>query len=99
MENIKIKGLKKTVGDHNNNRMLARRIYLDRENGEVWCDVFPSLQSWNVYKDKAITEVLATQNAPFDHDFKISMEELREMCEEKIKEWPNDLSMEIEMVR
>ena len=58
---MKIKGLKKAVGDYNNwikrNFGYYAQIMLDRETGEIWCDCFTSINQFIKYKSDAIVSI------------------------------------------
>lgn len=73
---IKIKGIKKAVGEFNNDPN-AVRIYLDKKKLEVWANVYASLSEWDEYHDENIIEVASRENF---EDRTITMRELTELC-------------------
>jgi len=83
---VKIKGLKKTVGDYNNWQEQAR-VYFDTKDLEVWTNVYPGgNESWDEYHDKNTVEVASKRGmVASDNDY-LSMRELKEVCVNKLKE-------------
>lgn len=83
---IKIKGLKKAVGEFNNWQEQAR-IYFDAKDLEVWTNVYPGgNESWDEYHDNSIVEVVNKRGmVASDNDY-LSMRELKNICVNKLKE-------------
>ena len=82
---LKIKGIKKAVGEFNNNPN-AVRIYFDPNEKEVWANIYASLNERDEYHDKSIVEIMNKQNAPFGNDASTSMRELQKLCENAVKQ-------------
>lgn len=72
---MKIKGVKKAVGEWQHNDCLARRVYLNVQTREVWTNVYVSLNSWTEYHDTHIVNVVSAQAYPFS-TCKLTMHEL-----------------------
>lgn len=77
---IKIKGIKKAVGDFNKDPN-AVRIYFDKQDLEVWANVYASLNEWDEYHDKDVVEIASRENF---EDRTITMRELTERCVETL---------------
>lgn len=73
---IKIKGVKKAVGDFNNDPN-AVRIYFDKEEKEAWANIYAHLGDCDDYHDKNIVEVA---NRDSFENRTITMRELTELC-------------------
>ena len=60
---MKVKGIKKAVGEYNRwvNSGYGRiaDIMMDISNGEIWCDVFLSRNSWKVYHTEDVISITA----------------------------------------
>lgn len=77
---IKIKGLKKAVGDFNNWDEQAR-IYFDKQELKVWTNVYPGgNESWDEYHDPNIVEVVSKRGAVANDNDYLSMRELKNIC-------------------
>ena len=82
---IKIKGLKKAVGEFNNWQGAAR-IYFDKENLSVETYVYSSPGSYQQFDADTIVEVAQKANSNmFERDDTITMLKLKELCEMEIK--------------
>ena len=78
----KIKGLKKVVGEINANRDLFCTVLLDSKTNELWCDGFPSGNSWNEYRNPSIKFITRIPSGIFDNYRHITMAEIREAVKE-----------------
>lgn len=78
--NIKIKGLKKAVGEFNKWDEQAR-VYFDTKNLEVWTNVYAGgNESWDEYHDENIEQVVSKAGmVAGDNDY-LSMRELEQIC-------------------
>lgn len=56
VENLKIKGLKKAVGDFNDWQGHAV-IFYDKEDRKAWTEVYASSNSWSEYNDDAVVTI------------------------------------------
>lgn len=75
-QDVKIKGIKKAVGEFNNWDSAAR-IYFDKENLEVTTYVYADSNSWQEYNDTSVVEVIS--KGSFD-DKKLTMRQLEDLC-------------------
>jgi len=77
---IKIKGLKKAVGEFNKWNEQAR-IYFDTKELEVWTNVYAGgNESWYEYHDENIEQVVSKAGmVASDNDY-LSMRELEQIC-------------------
>src|SRR5690625_455890 len=74
---IKIKGIKKAVGEYNNWQEQAR-IYFDKEDLEVWTNVYPSgNESWDEYHDENVVQVASKRGMIANDNDYLSMRELK----------------------
>lgn len=80
---VKIKGLKKAVGEFNNWQGAAR-IYFDKDTKEVWTNVYASENEWDQYNDRNIVQVHEKLSLAQNRD-KTSMKELQHICEMALK--------------
>jgi len=81
---VKIKGLKKAVGEFNDWKEQAR-IYFDKEELEVWTNVYPGgNKSWEEYHDKNIVEVINKRGMVANDNDYLSMRELKNICVNKL---------------
>lgn len=95
MKTLKIKGVKKAVGDYN--RANAGGYYsprygklmLDRSTGEVWTDEFYSLghNSWTEYHDPAIVNLGYFMAEEADGEAIITMATVRAAAEKYCAEY------------
>lgn len=78
---MKIKGIKKAVGDFN--RWIGcARIYFDRSDGQVWTNEYHSAGSYSNYASNDIIEIHSKGAQMASNWDKTSMKELRSMIEE-----------------
>lgn len=81
---VEIKGLKKAVGEYNKWQEQAR-IYFDKNELEVWANVYPGgNESWDNYHDKNIVEVASKRGAVANDNDYLSMRELKNICANKL---------------
>ena len=81
---MKIKGVKKAVGDFNNWQGAAR-VYFDMDELKVWTNIYEGPGSWDDYHDNAIVEVYSKATfSILERDNEISMRDLQLLCEEKL---------------
>ena len=63
MDNIKITGIKKAIGEYKNwlseDWRRKANIMLDKSTGEVWTDCFISCNDWKEYHDSNIISLSA----------------------------------------
>lgn len=71
IEKLKVKGLKKAVGDFNAWQGHAV-IFYDKEEQCVWTEVYASSNEWTEYKDDAVVEIVSKDDF-FGRDDKTSM--------------------------
>lgn len=78
--NLKIKGIKKAVSEFNKWEEQAR-VYFDKEEMEVWTNVYPSgNEAWDEYHDDNIVSLTHKRGVVArDNDY-LSMRELQELC-------------------
>jgi len=75
---VKIKGLKKAVGDFNNWQGAAT-VYLDKKEMKVWTNVYTNGGDWDDYHDQNIVQVLSkATNSILERDNKTTMRQLSE---------------------
>lgn len=79
MDNTKIKGLKRAVGDFNNWQGAAR-VYYDRSDEKVWTNIYAGPGQWDEYSDQNIVQILSkSTNSILGRDDKTTMLQLAEM--------------------
>jgi len=79
MDNTKIKGLKKAVGDFNNWQGTAI-VYYDRSDEKVWTNIYEGSGNWDEYPDQNIVQILSkATNSILGRDDKTTMRQLAEM--------------------
>ena len=87
---MKITGIKKAVGEHNNwlNRSPFYRanIMLDTSTGEVWCDCFTSCNEWKEYHDSSIISLSRYMSDQSFWEADITMKNLKKYAEMACKE-------------
>lgn len=77
---IKIKGIKKAVGEYNKWEEQAR-IYFDKAGLEVWTVVYPGgTESWENYHDENIVEVVAKRGIVANDNDYLSIRGLKNIC-------------------
>ena len=82
MENIKITGIRKAVGDFNKWQGAAR-IYFDPTDMSVWTNVYGGPGEEDHYDDPAITQIIQkATNRMDERDDTITMRRLREAVAE-----------------
>lgn len=83
---MKIKGIKKAVGDYkhwlNLNRFHDANIMLNKATGEVWTDCFVSCNNWKEYSSDSIISLLRYIRERTDEE--ISMNLLKKYATEII---------------
>lgn len=80
VNNMKIKGIRKAVGDFNNWQGAAR-IYFDKSTGEVWANVYTAPCWWTEYHDVNIVEVYSKATySMWERDNTITMKRLKQIC-------------------
>ena len=77
IENIKIKGLKKAVGDLNDWQGHAV-IFYDKEEQKAWTEVYASSNSWSEYHDDAVIAIHQKDDF-LGRDNKTSMREIKRL--------------------
>ena len=77
IDNLKIKGLKKAVGDFNDWQGHAV-IFYDKEECRAWTEVYASSNSWSVYHDDAVVS-LHQKDDFLGRDNKTSMREIKRL--------------------
>ena len=77
IENLKIKGLKKAVGDFNDWQGHAV-IFYDKEERKAWAEVYASSNSWSEYHDDAVVS-LHQKDDFLGRDNKTSMREIKRL--------------------
>lgn len=77
IENLKIKGLKKAVGDFNDWQGHAV-IFYDKEEQKAWTEVYASSNSWSEYHDDAVVS-LHQKDDFLGRDNKTSMREIKRL--------------------
>lgn len=95
MKNIKVKGLKKAVGDYqraNAGGPYDPRygyMYLDRSTGELWTDEHYDLgHSWQThYHDPAIINIIRYIADHEKHSFNVNMAIVKKYAEQAISEY------------
>ena len=93
--NIKIKGLKKSIGDYQRANeggyYDARygRLMLDRSTGELWTDEFYSLghNSWKEYHDDAIINLISYISDDIQDSVDVNMQNVKTYAEKAITEY------------
>jgi hypothetical protein len=78
----KIKGLKKVVGEINDNRSSFCVVMLDTQNDELWMDCFADGNSRNEYRNPSIKFITRIPSGIFDNYRHITMAEIREAVKE-----------------
>lgn len=82
MENVKITGIRKAVGDFNDWQGAAR-VYFDPTDMSVWTNVYGGPGEENHYDDPAITQIAQkATNRMDERDDTITMRRLREAVAE-----------------
>ena len=74
---LKVKGLKKAVGDFNDWQGHAV-IFYDKEECRAWTEVYASSNSWSVYHDDAVVS-LHQKDDFLGRDNKTSMREIKRL--------------------
>ena len=77
IENLKIKGLKKAVGDFNDWQGHAV-IFYDKEEQKAWTEVYASSNSWSEYHDDAVIAIHQKDDF-LGRDNKTSMREIKRL--------------------
>ena len=77
IESLKIKGLKKAVGDFNDWQGHAV-IFYDKEERKAWTEVYASSNSWSEYHDDAVV-CLHQKDDFLGRDNKTSMREIKRL--------------------
>lgn len=77
---MKIKGIKRAIGDFNNWDKSAI-VYFDKSDNTVWTKVYASSNEWEEYHSDTIIQV-AKKNGL--NPYKLTMKELSEMVESRI---------------
>ena len=77
IDNLKIKGLKKAVGDFNDWQGHAV-IFYDKEERKAWAEVYASSNSWSEYHDDAVVS-LHQKDDFLGRDNKTSMREIKRL--------------------
>ena len=77
VESLKIKGLKKAVGDFNDWQGHAV-IFYDKEDRRAWTEVYASSNSWTEYHDEVIVSINEKDDF-LGRDNKTSMREIKRM--------------------
>lgn len=58
---MKVKGIKKAVGERNNwikrGHFRAANIMLNTSDGEIWCDCFLTTDTWRIYESDTVISV------------------------------------------
>lgn len=75
VESLKIKGLKKAVGDFNDWQGHAV-IFYDKEERKAWAEVYASSNSWSEYHDDAVVS-LHQKDDFLGRDNKTTMREIK----------------------
>lgn len=84
MENIKITGIRKAVGDFNNWQGSAR-VYFDPSDMSVWTNVYGGPGEEDYYDNPAITQIAQkATNRMDERDDRITMRQIREAVAEVI---------------
>ncbi len=78
---MKLKGIKKAVGDFNNWQGHAE-IMMNVETGEIWCDIFASGNEWKQYHSDTIFKVTSKVRMD-ERDDRVTMKEIRQLIEER----------------
>lgn len=76
-ETLKVKGLKKAVGDFNDWQGHAV-IFYDKEEQRAWTEVYASSNSWTEYKDAEVVSIHEKDDF-LGRDNKTSMREIKRM--------------------
>lgn len=80
---MKLKGLKKAVGDFNHWQGCAV-IMADIAYGEVWCDIFSSGNEWKQYHRDTIHKVISKATSQmWERDNTTTMKEVEELIREE----------------
>ena len=77
-----ITGIKKAVSEFNNWTQGGARIYFDKTDKKVWCNIYPDGNSWDDYHDANIVELTHKGFSMASQWNKITMVELKELCEQ-----------------
>ena len=77
IENLKIKGPKKAVGDFNDWQGHAV-IFYDKEEQKAWTEVYASSNSWSEYHDDAVIAIHQKDDF-LGRDNKTSMREIKRL--------------------
>lgn len=84
MENVKITGIRKAVGDFNDWQGAAR-VYFDPSDMSVWTNVYSGPGEEDRYDDQAITQIAQkATNRMDERDDRITMRQIRETVAEVI---------------
>lgn len=84
MEQLKITGIRKAVGDFNNWQGAAR-VYFDPTDMSVWTNVYGGPGEENHYDDPAITQIAQKATTRMDErDDRITMRQIREAVAEVV---------------
>lgn len=85
MENIKIKGIRKAVGEFNK-WQGAVRVYFDPSTMSVWTNIYNGPGEEEHYDDPAIIQIMQkATNRMDERDDKITMRQIREAVAELLK--------------
>lgn len=88
MENIKITGIKKAIGEYkywiSQDWMRTANIMLDKSTGKVWADCFLNCNSWIEYHDEDVISLLSYIRGMTDEPLTMSL--LRTYAEMAINE-------------
>jgi len=88
MENIKIKGIRKAVGEFNKWQGAAR-VYFDPSTMSVWTNVYSGPGEEDCYDDPAITQIAQKATSRMDErDDRITMRQIREAVAAALVEMP-----------
>lgn len=74
---MKIKGIKKAIGDFNNWDKSAI-VYFDKSDNTIWTKVYASSSEWEEYHYDTIVQVAKKSSL---NPYKLTMKELSEMVE------------------
>ena len=79
----KLKGIKKAVGDFNHWQGCAV-IMVDTSDGEVWCDIFSSGNSWKQYHSDTVHKVISKATSQMmERDDTTTMKEVKQLATER----------------
>lgn len=78
MKNIKFTGIKSAVGDFNH-WTGAAAVYLNRDTGEVWTNVYADGADQVIYRDADVVELIAKRSLTHDWDT-VTMQQIGELA-------------------